>query len=79
MNKRDLTSLEKSGHFYKRGEQTTRLETFVDAAFAFALTLLVISFDAVPQNYQELMNALKSRSGFSVWLLYPGNVLGGTS
>lgn len=56
--------LEKSGHFYDRGKNTTRLEAFVDAAFAFALTLLVISFDAVPQSYDELMVALRAVPAF---------------
>ena len=37
----------------------TRLETFVDAAFAFAVTLLVISVDDVPRSFEELMLALK--------------------
>lgn len=41
-----------------------RLETFVDAAFAFALTLLVISFDAVPQSYEELLLALRGIPAF---------------
>jgi uncharacterized membrane protein len=41
-----------------RGAQPTRLETFVDAAFAFALTMLVISVDAIPRSYAELNDAL---------------------
>ena len=59
-----LAGLEKSKHFYHRGRDTTRLEAFVDAAFAFALTLLVISFDAVPTNYAELIEALKAVPAF---------------
>ena len=39
--------------------------TFVDAAFAFALTLLVISFDAVPQSYDELVTALQAVPAFA--------------
>ncbi len=50
--------------FQHRGGETTRLETFVDAAFAFALTLLVISFDAVPQTYDELVTALRATPAF---------------
>ena len=34
--------------FRLRGLEMTRIEVFVDAAFAFAVTLLVISFDAIP-------------------------------
>lgn len=59
-----LAGLEKSDHFYNRGGETTRLEAFVDAAFAFALTLLVISFDAVPASYVELIDALKAVPAF---------------
>lgn len=47
-----------------RGGDAHRLETFVDAAFAFALTLLVISFDAVPSSYGELMTALRGIPAF---------------
>ena len=43
-----------------RGLAMTRLETFVDAAFAFAVTLLVISVDDVPRSFEELVIALKS-------------------
>ncbi|MEM7610726.1 MAG: TMEM175 family protein [Pseudomonadota bacterium] len=50
--------------FESRGGETTRLETFIDAAFAFALTLLVISFDAVPTNFTDLTNALKAVPAF---------------
>lgn len=43
-----------------RGLAMTRLETFVDAAFAFAVTLLVISVDDVPRSFEEFILALKS-------------------
>ena len=33
-------------------------ETFTDAAFAFAVTLLVISIDQIPRSYDELLVAL---------------------
>ena len=59
-----LAGVEKSGHFHHRGKHTTRLEAFVDAAFAFALTLLVVSFDAVPQSFDELMIALRAVPAF---------------
>jgi uncharacterized membrane protein len=48
-----------------RGPQTTRLETFVDAAFAFALTMLVISVDAIPRSFDELLQALKGVPAFA--------------
>ena len=43
-----------------RGLAMTRVETFADAAFAFAVTLLVISVDDVPRSFDEMVNALKS-------------------
>lgn len=45
--------------FVERGSQVTRLEAFVDAAFAFAVTLLAISIDEIPANAEELILALK--------------------
>ena len=54
---------EKSG-FRMRGMEMTRLETFTDAAFAFAVTLLVISVDDVPRSYPEFIEALKQIPAF---------------
>ena len=48
-----------------RGQETTRLDTFIDAAFAFVLTLLVISFDDIPSNREELINAVKTVPAFA--------------
>jgi uncharacterized membrane protein len=45
--------------FQLRGKQMTRLETFIDAAFAFATTMLVISIGDIPENFTELIFALK--------------------
>ncbi|MEM6809795.1 MAG: TMEM175 family protein [Pseudomonadota bacterium] len=67
-----LAHLGKSKFFYNRGRDTTRLEGFIDAAFAFALTLLVISFDAVPTNYDELITALKAVPAFLFGFLILG-------
>ena len=47
-----------------RGLEVTRLDTFIDAAFAFVLTLLVISFDEMPSSYDEMMLAVKRIPGF---------------
>ena len=52
--------------FRERGDQVTRLEAFVDAAFAFAVTLLVISFDALPDSVDGLVDALKGTPAFAV-------------
>ena len=48
------------GGFRMRGLEMTRIEVFVDAAFAFAVTMLVISFDAMPTSYGEMIQAVKN-------------------
>ena len=60
----DLSKLPVEGGVRQRGEQVTRLETFVDAAFAFAMTLLVVSFDAMPDSFAELYDALRRLPAF---------------
>lgn len=61
-----LEDLPKDGNgFSLRGLEVTRLDTFIDAAFAFALTLLVISFDVLPSDIDELLIALKGTPGFA--------------
>ncbi len=52
--------------FRKRGAEVTRLQAFVDAAFAFAVTLLVVSVDAIPQTQAEMLVALKGIPAFAV-------------
>jgi len=49
-----------------RGLDMTRIEVFVDAAFAFAVTMLVISFDAIPTSYAEVMLAIKGIPAFII-------------
>lgn len=49
----------------ERGDKTTRLEAFVDAAFAFALTLLVIAGGQLPRNVDDLIAALKNVPTFA--------------
>ncbi len=59
--------------FRIRGLEMTRIEVFVDAAFAFALTMLAISFDEIPGNFQEMMAALKRTPAFiaaAAWLVW---------
>jgi hypothetical protein len=60
--------------------EMTRIEVFVDAAFAFAVTMLVISFDAIPTNFSELVLAIKGIPAFIVavmqlvWIWYAHNI-----
>ena len=55
----DQGSLRASGVFRPRGQQVTRLETFVDAAFAFSLTLVVIFQNDLPVTVAEMREALR--------------------
>ncbi len=61
----ELDSLTVENQFRLRGLEVTRLDTFIDAAFAFVLTLLVISFDEIPSNYTEILAAIKRIPGFA--------------
>ena len=53
-----LSSLTVKDGFRMRGENMTRIEVFSDAAFAFAVTMLVISLSTIPQNFGELIAAV---------------------
>jgi hypothetical protein len=64
----DLESLPAKDGFRLRGLDMTRIETFTDAAFAFALTLLVISLEPA-RTFGDLRQTL---------LLVPGFVLSAT-
>lgn len=54
-----------SDGFRQRGAQVTRLETFVDAAFAFSLTLLAIVVGDLPHSIVELRAALRQVPAFA--------------
>lgn len=41
-----------------RGADMTRTDTFTDAAFAFAVSLLVLSTDSLPTRFDQLTDAL---------------------
>src|SRR6266576_1337927 len=56
----DLDSLPRLGGFRLRGMEMTRLETFIDAAFAFAISMLVIAAQQIPDNIQALLAAFKN-------------------
>ncbi len=44
----------------------TRLETFIDAAFAFCVTMMVISVDQIPDNADELFAAFRNVPAFII-------------
>jgi uncharacterized membrane protein len=54
--------------FRLRGQQVTRLESFSDAVFGFALTLLVVSLD-VPKSFGDLVNTMRGFPAFAICFL----------
>src|SRR5207247_4641660 len=56
----DLDALPRLHGFRLRGIEMTRLETFIDAAFAFAISMLVIAAQQIPDNIQALLAAFKN-------------------
>ena len=59
-----LASCRRENGMIIRGDNMTRIETFVDAAFAFAFTMLVISIDEVPRSPVELYELSKDIPAF---------------
>ena len=45
--------------FRLRGHEMTRIEVLTDTAFAFAITMLVISLNDIPRSFDELADSLK--------------------
>lgn len=73
-----IASCRREGGRIIRGDGMTRIETFVDAAFAFAFTMLVISIDQIPTSPPELFELSKDIPAFvfsaltigAVWLAH---------
>lgn len=68
---KQLEDLTIEDEFRLRGLEVTRLDTLVDAAFAFVLILLVISFDDIPSNIAEMLAAVKRIPRFSASFTIP--------
>jgi uncharacterized membrane protein len=60
----NLDALPRLDGFRLRGIEMTRLETFIDAAFAFAVTMMVIAAERVPDNIITLLAAFKNVPAF---------------
>ena len=57
---RDLDALPRLRGFRLRGMEMTRLETFIDAAFAFAISMLVIVAQQIPDDIASLLAGFKN-------------------
>src|SRR3954447_1943163 len=60
----NLDSLPRLRGFRLRGMEMTRLETFIDAAFAFAITMMVIAAQQVPDDIATLLAAFANVPAF---------------
>jgi len=60
----NLDTLPRLGGFRLRGVEMTRLETFIDAAFAFVITMLVIAAQQIPDDIETLLAAFKNVPAF---------------
>src|SRR5476649_402594 len=48
-----------------RSHEPSRIETFSDAAFAFALTLIIVSIE-VPKSFNDLVETMKGTFSFAI-------------
>lgn len=69
---RDLDALPRLNGFRLRGIAMTRLETFIDAAFAFAITMLVIATQQIPDDIETLLAAFKNVPAFVASIIVLG-------
>ena len=69
-----LATCPRDGGKILRGHNMSRIETFVDAAFAFALTLLVISIDEIPRSPAQLVETARDIPAFVISALLIGQL-----
>lgn len=68
----DLDALPQLRGFRLRGLQMTRLETFIDAAFAFSITMMVIAGGRIPDTIEELLGAFRNVPAFIASIIVLG-------
>src|SRR5204862_1447663 len=68
----DLDALPRLKGFRLRGIAMTRLETFIDAAFAFAITMLVIATQQIPDDIETLLAAFRNVPAFVASIIVLG-------
>src|SRR5207244_9946296 len=68
----DLDALPRLDGFRLRGIAMTRLETFIDAAFAFAITMLVIATQQIPDDIETLLAAFRNVPAFVASIIVLG-------
>ena len=68
----ELDALPRLGGFRLRGVEMTRLETFSDAAFAFAITMPVIATQQIPEDIDTLFAAFKNVPAFVASIIVLG-------
>jgi uncharacterized membrane protein len=60
------THEERTSHGFRlRGHEVQRIETFSDAVFAFAVTLLIVSLE-VPKSFEELLVSMRGFFAFAI-------------
>ena len=68
----DLDALPRLRGFRLRGIEMTRLETFIDAAFAFAISMQVIAPQQIPDNIDALLGAFRNVPAFVTSIIVLG-------